>query len=92
MAKSKARDPIPASFASIADAADFWDSHDLAEYSGQTQEVEADVKIERRTFLTALEPGLARKVAAYAAKQGVGAETLINVWLSERLAAATSGK
>lgn len=92
MAKSKARDPLPASFASISEAAEFWDVHDLGDYGDQTSEVEIDVKLERRTFLTALEPDLARKVAAYAAKQGVGAETLINVWLSEKLAAVTLGK
>lgn len=47
MAKNKARDPIPLSFASIAEAADFWDTHDLGEYGDQTREVEADVKLER---------------------------------------------
>jgi CopG antitoxin of type II toxin-antitoxin system len=94
MAKSKSRDrdPVPAGFASLAEAAEFWDTHDLGDYADQTQEVDVEVKIDRRVFLTALEPGLARKVSAYAVKQGVRAETLINVWLSEKLAAATSGK
>lgn len=94
MAKSKSRDraPIPAGFASLAEAAEFWDTHDLADYADQTQEVDVDVKIDRRVFLAALEPDLARKVSAYAVKQGVRTETLINVWLSEKLAAATSGK
>ncbi|HYX24835.1 MAG TPA: CopG family antitoxin, partial [Thermoanaerobaculia bacterium] len=84
--------PIPARFASIAEAAEFWDTHDLADYADQTQETVADVKLGRRTFFTALEPDLAKRVSAYAAKQGVKTETLINVWLSEKLAAATSGK
>ncbi|HEX3554263.1 MAG TPA: hypothetical protein VIA62_13635 [Thermoanaerobaculia bacterium] len=59
MARSKSRDPIPASFASIVEAAEFWDTHDLADYADQTQEVVIDVKLGRRTFLTALEPDLA---------------------------------
>jgi hypothetical protein len=92
MPKSKARDPIPPSFASVTHAGEFWDTHDLADYGEQTRETEVEVQIERRMFLTALEPDLAKKVAAYAAKQGVGTETLINVWLSEKLAAATSRK
>jgi len=92
MARSKSRDPIPPGFASLAEAAEFWDTHDLADYADQTQEVDVDVKIDRRVFLTALEPDLARKVSAYAVKRGVRAETLINVWLSEKLAAATSEK
>jgi len=40
----------------------------------------------RRIFLTALEPELAKKLAARARKQGVSTETLINVWLTEKLA------
>lgn len=48
MTKGKSRDPIPASFASIADAAEFWDTHDLGEYADQTSEVEVDVKLEWR--------------------------------------------
>jgi hypothetical protein len=87
MAKSKSREPIPPTFASLGEAADFWDAHDLTDYLDQTQEVEAQVEIGRRTFLTALEPELAKKVSAFAAKQGIGTETLINVWLSEKLAA-----
>lgn len=87
MAKNKTREPIPSDFSSPGEAASFWDSHDLTDYLGQTQEVEAQVEIGRRTFLTALEPGLAKKVSAFAATQGIGAETLINVWLSEKLAA-----
>jgi len=40
-------------------------------------------------FLTALEPELAKKLVARAHKQGVSTETLINVWLAEKLAATT---
>lgn len=87
MARNRSRPPIPSDFPSLGEAADFWDSHDLTDYLDQTQEVEAQVEIGRRTFLTAIEPGLAKKVSAFAATQGIGAETLINVWLSEKLAA-----
>jgi len=85
---SKPGDPIPKHFKSMAEAADFWDSHDLTDYLGQTREVKADVDIRRRVFLTALEPELAKKLIACARKQGVSTETLINVWLTEKVAAA----
>jgi hypothetical protein len=39
-----------------------------------------------------LEPELAKKLVACARQQGVSTETLINVWLTEKLAAATRGK
>jgi hypothetical protein len=92
MPRNKSRDPIPESFSTLEQAAEFWDHHDLADYDHQTSAVSAEVKIERRTFLTALEPELAKKVSTYAGRQGVAAETLINVWLSEKLAAATAKK
>ncbi|MFW6012290.1 MAG: hypothetical protein ACOC92_01105 [bacterium] len=53
--------------------------------------MELEVDLGRRVFLTALEPELAKQVAAYARQQGVSAETLINLWLGEKLRAATSG-
>ncbi len=89
---SKKRDPIPQRFKSVAEAAEFWDSHDLADYWDLTREVSFEVDIQRRVFLTALEPELAKKLVACAHKQGVSTETLINVWLAEKLTAATQGK
>jgi len=83
----KPGDSIPKHFKSVAEASAFWDSHDLTDYLGQTREVKADVDIRRRVFLTALEPGLAKKLIACARKQGVSTETLINVWLTEKIAA-----
>ncbi len=89
MPKSKKEhDQIPEHFNSIEEAAEFWDSHDLADYWDLTREAEFDVDIQRRVFLTALEPELAKKLSECARKQGVSTETLINVWLSEKLAEA----
>jgi predicted HicB family RNase H-like nuclease len=85
---SKQRDAIPKYFKSVAAASAFWDSHDLTDYLDQTREVKAEVDIRRRVFLTALEPELAKKLVACARKQGVSTETLINVWLTEKVAAA----
>jgi len=81
------RDPIPKHFKSVADASAFWDSHDLTDFLDQTREVKAEVDIRRRVFLTALEPELAKKLNACARKQGVSTETLINVWLTEKVTA-----
>lgn len=78
--------PIPDRFKSIEEAGEFWDSHDLGDYWDFTEEAHFDVDIQRRVFLTALEPALAKKLTDYARRQGVSTETLINVWLSEKLA------
>lgn len=83
----KQRDAIPIHFKSVANASAFWDSHDLTDYLDQTREVKAEVDIRRRVFLTALEPELAKKLIACARKQGMSTETLINVWLTEKVSA-----
>jgi len=93
MARSKKeRQPVPEHFKSIEEAAEFWDSHDLADYWDMTSEAAFEVDIQRRVFLTALEAELARKLTECAHKQGVSTETLINVWLSEKLAESTQPK
>ncbi|MBC8448325.1 MAG: hypothetical protein H8D78_11290 [Chloroflexi bacterium] len=84
MANEQKRDPIPEHFKSIEEAAEFWDSHDLADYWDLTREAHFEVDIQRRVFLTALEPTLAKKLTAVAHKQGISTETLINVWLTEK--------
>ncbi|HLG16723.1 MAG TPA: CopG family antitoxin [Blastocatellia bacterium] len=86
------RDPIPQRFKSVEEAAEFWDSHDLADYWDMTREASLEVDIQRRVFLTALEPELAKRLTDCARKQGVSTETLINVWLSEKLGTATASE
>ncbi len=88
MAKNKKRDPIPDHFKTIEEAAEFWDTHDLGDYWDLTREAQFEVDLQRRFFLTALEPELARKLGEYAHKQGISSQTLINLWLSEKLAEA----
>jgi hypothetical protein len=83
------RDLIPKHFKSVEEAAEFWDSHDLADYWDLTREAHFEVDIQRRVFLTALEPTLAKKLTALAHRQGVSTETLINVWLAEKVKEAT---
>ena len=85
MADKQKRDPIPEHFKSIDEAAEFWDSHDLGDYWDLTREAHFEVDIQRRVFLTALEPTLAKKLTAVAHKQGISTETLINVWLAEKV-------
>ncbi len=92
MANGKKRDPSPKHFKSVQEVAEFWDSHDLADYGDLTREAHFDVDIQRRVFLTALEPGLAKKLTTYSHKQGISTETLINLWLTEKMSEAAQGK
>jgi predicted HicB family RNase H-like nuclease len=79
------RDPLPKHFDSVEKAAEFWDNHDLTDYLDLTKEVQVETDIQRRVFLTALEPSLAQKLTSLAHKQGISTETLINVWLTEKV-------
>lgn len=79
------RDALPEHFASVAQAADFWDSHDLADYWDLTQEAEFEVALKGPRYLVALDPELAERVAAEAHRRGLSAETLVNLWLSDKL-------
>lgn len=88
----KQRDLIPRHFQSVAEAAEFWDNHDLTDYWDQTRDVKIEVDIQRRVFLAALEPELAKKLVSCARKQGVSTETLINLWLTEKVATVSQSK
>ena len=67
---SKKPKPIPRHFQNVAEAADFWDDHDLTDYWGLTREAAFEVDIQRRVFLTVLEPELAKKLTAMPIDRG----------------------
>ena len=81
----KQRDPIPESFASIEAAAEFWDSHSTADYDDLMRDVHFDVDIQRRTFLVPIEGSIAKGITTVAQREGLGLETLVNLWLKEKL-------
>ena len=85
MSASEERERTTISKAETLDEiAGFWDTHSLADYWEQTQEVELEVRAQRRRRIT-LAPEVYARVAAEARVQGVLPETLINLWLLERL-------
>ena len=67
---------------------DFWDEHSLADFWDQTHEVEFTVRARRRRRVT-LEPELYHRIEEQARARGVAPETLVNVWLVERLQQTT---
>lgn len=68
----------------LEEIADFWDTHSLADYWDQTHEVEFEVRAKRRRRVT-LAPEVYEKIEAQARTYGMLPETLVNVWLLERL-------
>jgi hypothetical protein len=87
--KNANAEPIPEAFPSPEAAGEFWDRHDLSDYWHETRSVkDITFRLERRQYLIALEPSLARKLSEAARQRGITSEALINLWLSERLADA----
>lgn len=82
--ENKVKDSIPEEFESIEAAAAFWDGHSLADYWDQTHEVEIEVAAKRRRRVV-IEPTLWEQVVARARTRGVLPETLINLWLAEKV-------
>lgn len=70
---------------SVEEIAEFWDTHSVDDYPDQTCEVEFEVRAQRRRRVT-LDPEIYAKVEEEAHLRGVSPETLVNLWLAERLA------
>ena len=68
----------------LGEVAEFWDTHSLADYWDQTREAEFEVRTKRRRRVT-LAPEIYAQVEAQARERGVMPETLVNLWLAERL-------
>ncbi|MGD9048298.1 MAG: CopG family antitoxin [Anaerolineae bacterium] len=72
----------------LEEIGDFWDEHSLADFWDQTHEVEFKVRAKRRRRVT-LEPEVYERIEEQARARGIAPETLVNVWLVERLQQAT---
>lgn len=77
-------DVLPDNFATVEEAAEFWDTHSLADYWEQTQEVDIEVRAPRRHWIP-LASSLQAPVVERARQEGISVETLINLWVAERL-------
>ncbi len=85
---TKARIPR---FKSLVEAAQFWDTHDSADYEEEFQDVDDDIRflVVRGQPKKAISVRLPEDVIADLTKQaqaaGVGLSTLIRMWVLERL-------
>jgi hypothetical protein len=77
---------------SYKEIGEFWDTHDLSDYWDQTKPVEFEVDIQSEAVYYAIEPKLSAKISRIAKKRGVPAETLLNLWLKEKLVEETAPK
>ena len=64
---------------------DFWDAHDLSDFWDQTEKVEFEVDIKSEITYYSLDKKLSEQIQSIAQRRGVSADTLINLWVQEKL-------
>jgi hypothetical protein len=82
MSRSKSSTSKAQSYQQIGE---FWDDHDLSDYWDQTQPIEFEFDIQSETTYFPLDIALSRRVLSIARQRGVSPETLVNLWVQERL-------
>jgi hypothetical protein len=82
MAKSRSSISKARSYREIGD---FWDTHDLSDYWDQTRSAEFEVDIQSEAIYYPVEPKLSSQIASIAKRRGVSPETLLNLWLQEKI-------
>ena len=71
----------------LEEIGEFWDTHSLDDYWEKTHEVVFEVRANRRKRVT-VEPNIYKELEAEARIRGVVPETLVNLWLAEKLQAS----
>ena len=69
---------------------EFWDSHDVGDFWEQTEPVEFTVDLQSESIYYAVEPNLSERLRTLATARGVSTETLINLWLQEKVVQAAA--
>ena len=73
-------------FKSYEEMAEFWDTHDLADYWEQTEPAEFEISPQaRRRYLVSLDRNLLLRIQEMARIRGLTTETLVNLLLEEHL-------
>jgi hypothetical protein len=70
---------------SYAEIGEFWDEHDLSEFWKKTKMVKFDVVLEPEATYYPVEKRLSEKIQLVARKQGVPSDTLVNLWLKQKV-------
>jgi hypothetical protein len=78
------KDHIPENM-TIEDASEFWDAHSVADYSSHVLMIE--YRPEEQITFVAIANDLLLQLEQHAKKQGASIETLINLWIKEKLTA-----
>lgn len=85
MAKSKNKAGKVPKDMSIFEASDFWDEHSLLDFPDTKEVRDVDIQIEREVYYCPVSRGLMKRLQDRARAEGISTETLINLYLQEKL-------
>ena len=80
-------DKIP-QFKTEQEEADFWDSHDSTDFLDETEAVDVtfvDARPAMKQISLRLDPSVISQLKSLARSKGVGYQTMIRMWVMERL-------
>ena len=69
----------------LEEMAEFWDTHSLADFDDQTHEVEMTFNPSARRSVVGIETELMAEIRRIAKERQVSTQTLVNVWLRQRV-------
>jgi hypothetical protein len=70
---------------SYAGIGEYWDEHDLSDSWDQTKPAEFEVEIESQVHYFPVASDLSQRVRTLAKQRGISPETLLNLWVQEKL-------
>jgi hypothetical protein len=70
---------------SYEDIGAYWDTQDLSKVWHKTRKVKFDIQIESETIYYPIEKSLSEKIQSIAKRQGVSSDTLINLWIQQKV-------
>lgn len=86
------RDLLPENFDSLEEFWAFWDTHSTADYEDFMEDVDVQINLRSSKMYCAVEKDLITQLRTQARQEGVSTETLINLWLREKVTEATQSK
>jgi len=83
------QDIVPEEFHTLEELWGFWDTHSSVDYEEVMDSVEVEIDLSSSKVYCPVAKDLLQKVRVQARRQGVSTETLINLWLQEKLSVSS---
>ena len=70
---------------SYIEIGEYWDNHDLADIWESTDKADFEFIAEQQVTYFAVERNLSEKLRSIASTQGISADTMLNMWIQEKM-------